>query len=170
MKPNFSPAFPPSSEKERQKQLTEHHTVDKGHGRITKRQLQASTRLAGHLDWPGLQQVCRIERVVKEKGCETAEIAYAITSLTAKRAGADKLLSYNRGHWGIESHHWVRDVSLGEDACRANVGHSPQNLAAFRNVGLSLLRLSGVNEILSTLRDFATKPYDLLNFLRIMKQ
>jgi predicted transposase YbfD/YdcC len=170
LKPNFSPAFPPYSESERQKQLTEHTTVDKGHGRITKRHLQASTRLAGHLDWPGLKQVCRIERVVKAKGKTTTEIAYAISSLTAERAGADKLLSYNRGHWGIESHHWVRDVSLGEDACRANMGHSPQNLAAFRNVSLSLLRLSGVNEILSTLRDFASRPYELLKFLRIMKK
>ena len=132
--------------------------------------MQASTRLAGQLDWPGLKQVCRIERIVKKKGRETTEIAYAITSLTAERASASDLLSYNRGHWGIENRlHWVRDVSLGEDACRAKVGHSPQNLAAFRNVGLSLLRLSGVNEILSTLRDFASKPYDLLKFLCIIK-
>lgn len=170
MKPSFSPAFPPYSESERQKQLTEHRTVDKGHGRITKRHLQASSRLAGHLDWPGLQQVCRIERVTKIKGKVTTEVAYAITSLSPARAGAEQLLAYNRGHWGIENRlHWVRDVSLGEDACRANVGHSPQNLAAFRNVGLSLLRLSGVNEILSTFRDFATKPYELLKFLCIMK-
>jgi predicted transposase YbfD/YdcC len=127
--------------------------------------------LAGQLEWPGLQQVCRIERTVKEKGCVTTEIAYAITSLTAERASAAELLAYNRGHWGIENRlHWVRDVSLGEDACRANVQNCPQNLAALRNVGLTLLRRSGVNEILSTLRDFATRPYDLLNFLCIMKQ
>lgn len=126
--------------------------------------------MAGHLDWPGLQQVCRIERVVKKKGKTTTEIAYAITSLSAERANAEKLLGYNRGHWGIENRlHWVRDVTLGEDACRANVGHCPQNLAAFRNVGLSLLRLSGVNEILSTLRDFQSKPWELLKFLRIVK-
>lgn len=170
MKPSFSPDFPPYSESKRQEQLTQHSTVDKGHGRITKRHLQASSRLAGHLKWPGLKQVCRIERVVKKNDRETTEIAYAITSLTAERASASNLLSYNRGHWGIENKlHYVRDVSLGEDACRANVGHSPQNLAAFRNVGLSLLRLSGVNEILSTLRDFASKPYKLLKFLCIMK-
>jgi len=127
--------------------------------------------LAGQLEWPGLQQVCRIERTVKEKGCVTTEIAYAITSLTAERASAADLLAYNRGHWGIENRlHWVRDVSLGEDACRANVQNCPQNLAALRNVGLTLLRRSGVNEILSTLRDFATRPYDLLKFLCIMKQ
>lgn len=169
MKPIFSPAFPPSSEHQRQAQLTEHRTVDKGHGRLTKRHLQASTRLAGQLDWPGVQQVCRIERVVTEKGVTSTEIAYAITSLSAERATADQLLEYNRGHWGIENRlHWVRDVSLGEDACRANLGHSPQNLAAFRNAALSLLRLSGVEGILPTLRDFAARPYDLLKFLGIM--
>ena len=115
--------------------------------------------------------MCRIERTVKKKGRETTEIAYGISSLSADRAGAAQFLEYNRGHWGIENRlHWVRDVSLGEDACRANVGHCPQNLAAFRNVGLSILRLSGVNEILSTLRDFATRPYDLLKFLCIVKE
>jgi hypothetical protein len=101
----------------------------------------------------------------------TTEIAYAITSLTAERASAADLLNFNRGHWGIENRlHWVRDVSFGEDACRATAEQCPQNLAALRNVGLTLLRKSGVNEILSTLRNFATRPTDLLKFLRIMKQ
>ena len=127
--------------------------------------------MAGHLDWPGLQQVCRIERVTKQQGRETREVAYAITSLSPQRATAADLLAYNRNHWGIENRlHWVRDVSLGEDACRANVQHCPQNLAALRNVALTLLRRAGVNEILSTLRDFATRPADLLRFLRILKQ
>lgn len=144
--------------------------MDKGHGRITIRNLQASSRLAGHLDWPGLQQVCRIERLVKEKGRESKEIAYAITSLSAEQTTAADLLAYNRGHWGIENRlHWVRDVSFGEDDCRAKVQHCPQNLAALRNVTLTLLRRAGVNDILSTLRDFATRPTDLLKFLRILK-
>ena len=157
-------------EKQRQAQLTEDRTLDKGHGRITRRHLQASRRLAGHLDWPGLQQVCRIERVVKTNGKTTTEIAYAITSLSAQRANAAQLLAFNRGHWKVESHHWVRDVTFGEDDCRAKVKHCPQNLAAVRNVSLTLLRLHGINEILPALRTFATRPYELLKFLRIMKQ
>jgi predicted transposase YbfD/YdcC len=127
--------------------------------------------LAKFFDWPGLAQVCRIERVTKEKGRVTTEIVYAITSLSAERASAAALLALNRGHWGIENRlHWVRDVSLGEDACRAKAEHCPQNLAALRNVGLTLMRAAGINEILSTLRDFATRPQDLLKFLRIVKQ
>lgn len=151
--------------------MTEHRTQDKEHGRLTKRHLQASSRLAKFFAWPGLAQVCRIERTTKVKGCVTTEVAYAITSLSAERASAADLLALNRGHWGIENRlHWVRDVSLGEDACRAKAQHCPQNLAALRNVGLTLMRVAGLNEILSTLRDFATRPQNLLQFLGIMKK
>jgi hypothetical protein len=83
---------------------------------------------------------------------------------------AAELLSLNRNHWHIENQlHWVRDVTFGEDNCRAKVGDSPQNLAALRNVSITLLRLSGCKGIASTLRDFATKPLDLLKFLAILK-
>lgn len=127
--------------------------------------------MAKFFDWPGLAQVCRIERVTKEKGRVKTEIAYAISSLSAERASAADLLTLNRGHWGIENRlHWVRDVSLGEDACRAKAENCPQNLAALRNVGLTLMRAAGLNEILSTLRDFATRPHDLLKFLCIIKK
>ncbi len=127
--------------------------------------------MAKFFDWPGLAQVCRIERVTKEKERVTTEIAYAITSLSAERATAADLLALNRGHWGIENRlHWIRDVSLGEDACRAKAEHCPQNLAALRNVGLTLMRATGIKEILPALRDFATRPRDLLKLLRIVKQ
>jgi hypothetical protein len=79
-------------------------------------------------------------------------------------------LPFWRGHWGIENRlHWVRDTVFREDHCRANVGHSPQNLAACRNLALSLLRLAGVKEILSTLRRFASRPLEMLKLLGIMK-
>lgn len=170
MRLSFRLDFPPCSERQRQAQLTEVRTTDKGHGRLTKRHLQASSRLAKHLDWPGLQQVCRLERTTTRNGKTTVEIAYAITSLSSSRADAAQLLRYGRGHWGIENRlHWVRDAVLREDFCGANVGHSPQNLAACRNVGLSLLRLAQVNEILPTIRRFSSRPLEMLQFLRIIK-
>ena len=36
-------------------------TVDKGHGRIEKRSLRASTGLNDYLDWPYVQQVFQVE-------------------------------------------------------------------------------------------------------------
>lgn len=163
--------FPPYSERVRREATTEARQTKKGHGRLVKRHLQASQLLAEHLDWPGLQRVLRLERTTVRAGRTTVEVQYAITSLSAKRASATKLLDYWVGHWGIENRlHWVRDVVFGEDACRENSGQTPQNLAALRNAGLSLLRLSGVKEILSTLRRFTTLPEELMAFLGSVKK
>ena len=129
-----------------------------------------SARLAGHLDWPGLMQACRLERTTRCRGRTTVEIQYAISSLPRKRADAASLLGHWRGHWGIENRlHWVRDVSFGEDKCQVKKGHGPQNLAAFRNAAISLLRLTGCKEIAVALRDFCYRPRKLLQFLGIMK-
>jgi predicted transposase YbfD/YdcC len=135
-----------------------------------QRHLQASTRLAGHLDWPGLAQACRLERTTHRKGRATVEIQYAISSLPRARADAAFLLTHWRGHWGIENRlHWVRDVSLGEDKCQVKKGRGPHNLAAFRNAAINLLRLTGCQEIAVALRDFCYRPRKLLQFLGIMK-
>jgi predicted transposase YbfD/YdcC len=134
------------------------------------RRLAASTRLAEHLDWPGLKQVCRLERTTTRRGKQTVELQFAITSVARSRADAAILLARWRNHWGIENQlHWVRDVTFGEDQCQVKTGHAPQNLAAFRNAAVSLLRLEGYQEIAATLRDFAYQPRKLLRFLGIMK-
>ena len=134
------------------------------------RHLQASTRLAKHLDWPGLQQVCRLERTTSGRGKQTVEVQYAITSVSAERGNAALLLARWREHWGIENRlHWVRDVTFGEDQCQVKTGHAPQNLAAFRNAAITALRISGRREIAATLREFAYQPRKLLRFLGIMK-
>ena len=84
--------------------------------RWERRQLWASTALNHYLDWPGLAQVCCMERTRRHKGRETVERAYAITSLPPERGDAARLLEIWRGHWGIENRlHWVRDVVFGED-------------------------------------------------------
>ncbi len=74
------------------------------------------------------------------KGKSTVEVVYGITSLSAARAGAAALLAILRGHWQIENGlHYVRDVTLGEDACRVRKGSAPQVLAGVRNAVVHLL-------------------------------
>ena len=164
------PAFPPYTERLRRLQLDEVRQVDKGHGRIEIRHLQASSRLLGHLDWPGFAQAIRIERTRIIGGQRTTEVSHAITSLPHKQANAAKLLEISRGHWGIENRlHWVRDVTMGEDKCRARTGQAPENLATLRNASITLLRHTGHNAIASSLRHFATRPLDLLKILCRLK-
>ena len=125
-------------------QVTE--TIEKSHGRIETRRLETTSALAGYLSplWSGVAQVCRITRERIVRGKKTIETVYAITSLTAARAGAEQLLALSRAHWGIENClHYVRDVSCREDQARAHAGHAPEVLAAFRNTALTLIRRLG---------------------------
>ena len=136
--------------------LTAAQTV---HGdRIEECTLQASTALADYCDWPGLEQVFRLERQVtrKKTGVQTCQVVFGITSLASKRADADRLLDITRGHWGIEDRlHWVRDVDFDEDHSRVRCGSAPQVMAAIRNLAIGLMRLAGYPCIAAALRHFA---------------
>ena len=126
--------------------------------------------LNGYLDRPGVAQVCRIEAEVSQGTEATVEVSYAITSVPRGRADAARLLSWHRGHWGIENRlHWVRDVTMGEDANRTRVGSGPQVLAAFRNAAISHLRARGSTNIAASLRRNAARVVDLLKVLYSVK-
>lgn len=129
------------------------------HGdRIETRRLCASTALADYLAWPGGRQVLCVERVCVRRGKTTRQVRYAMTSL-GPEVGADALLRYVRGHWAIENRlHWVRDVTLGEDASQVRSGSAPQVMAALRNTVLGLLRGAGWTNSAAALRHYAWQP------------
>jgi predicted transposase YbfD/YdcC len=119
--------------------------------------------LNGYLDWPGVAQVCRIETEVKRGGERTVEVSYAITSVPRDQAGAALLRGGLRGHWGIENRlHYVRDVTMGEDANRTRTGSGPQVLAALRNAAIGRLRLLGSTNIAASLRRNAARAGEAL--------
>jgi hypothetical protein len=100
---------------------------------------------------------------------ETQEVAYAITSAGPAWADAATLLGWWRDHWGIENRlHWVRDVTMGEDASRIRSGAAPQVMAGLRNAAISLLRLAGVTNIAAGLRANVYRVRALLAELGIL--
>ncbi len=140
------PAIPPSATWSPPPDLRAAQTIDKEHGRIETRTLEATSSLTAYLGplWPGVAQVCRITRSRMIRGVKTVETVYAITSLAAERADAARLLALSRNHWGIENRlHYVRDVICREDQCRTRAGAAPQALAAIRNTALTIIRRSG---------------------------
>lgn len=124
----------------------------------------ASTELTTYLRplWPDLGQVYQITRERKGPGGPTTvEVAYRITSLGPDRADAARLLELDRGHWGIEGGlHHVRDVTLGEDACRVRSGDAAQVLAAARNLALGMLRPMGFASIAAATRRIVMHPIE----------
>jgi len=131
-------------------------TVEKGHGRLEERRIEVSPLSGDYLGWPEVKRVFRLHRRRFERGEWKEEWAYGITSLSAKEASAADLLSWSRGHWGIEnSLHYIRDVTFHEDRCRTRSRNLAQLLAAGRNWAIALLRRLGYRGIPEGLEDFA---------------
>jgi predicted transposase YbfD/YdcC len=125
--------------------------------------------------WPGLAQVCRIQRLVRRRSRKTgawtehAEVAYAVTSLPPAWATAGQLLRRWRGHWRIENGlHWVRDVTFGEDKSPIHRGQAPELFALLRNSAIALLAVLAQPSVPAALREVTTslaafhKPFDRL--------
>jgi hypothetical protein len=121
-----------------------------------------------HHLWPGLAQGFELTRERTEKGRTSVEVVYGITSLRPEQADAARLLGLVRDHWRIEnSLHYVRDVTLGEDACRVRRGSAPQVLAALRNAAVHLLSALGLASRAAATRRLATRPEEALDLLRL---
>jgi predicted transposase YbfD/YdcC len=124
-------------------------TVNKGHGRIEKRQIQTSAMLNDYADWPGLGQVYRLERhftwMRRGKVVKTShEVEYGITSLPREKASPKRVMQIRRKHWLIETGlHYRRDVTFREDATRMTKGASGRILATIHNIALGLIKRAG---------------------------
>ncbi len=113
------------------------------------------------LDWPGAVQVFQIHCVRHLPGKVEQETVYGVTSLSPQQADAERLQQLVCGHWEIENRlHWVRDVTLGEDACGVRSGEAPQVLAALRNAAVHLLeKVEALSKAAAT-RRFAINPLE----------
>ena len=129
------------------------------------RRLQVSAALNDYLDWPDVGQVCRITRRVPGATHTDPEVRYGITSVD-RRVEPDTLLRWIRGHWEIENRlHYVRDVTLGEDASQVRKGSAPQVMAILRNIVVSVLRSGGESNIAAALRRIGRTPGEALRIL-----
>jgi predicted transposase YbfD/YdcC len=146
---------PPWLPREKEAECQVHHSVEKGHGRLEKRTLESSQTLSDYVDWPSVGQVMRrrYERIRLKTGEVSAATTYGITSLPHTEVGAAGLAQLWRGHWTIENRvHYVRDVTMGEDANQTRTGNAPHVLAALRNAILNLFRHHGWSNIADAFR------------------
>jgi predicted transposase YbfD/YdcC len=116
-------------------------TKEVSHGRYEERVCTVLYEPAGvpaAAEWVDLKAVVQVIRTRRKGGKESTEVAYYISSSTAKAA---VLAEGVRAHWAIENgQHWCLDVLLGEDRCQTEQETAAENLAWLRKVVLSLLR------------------------------
>ena len=147
-------------------------------GRHEVRTLTRSAALAdylGELGWTSARQVLRLESCVTyrsgpRQGQTSRLVRYFLTSL-GLQVPARRLLRLIRQHWHIENRlHYVRDVTLGEDASQVRSAAAPEVLAALRNAVLGVLRQHGYTNIAEALRHFAWSPGAALRLLGLAPQ
>lgn len=144
------------------------HTHEIGHHNRIEQRLTRTWRLpagTGIEEWHDrfctLVEIQRHTEVLdtrKKDWMLRQETGYYVSTVTLSAADAAHAV---RAHWGIENRlHYVRDVTLGEDASR--IRRNPGLFALLRSFALNLLRFNDVSNISLGLYDNA------LNFDRLL--
>ena len=126
-----------------------HETSESAHGRIDERSYYLTripTDFALKKEWPWIKAIGYSLRITQHAdGSETDETRYYILSryLSGKRFSEAV-----RGHWAIESMHWVLDVNFREDDSRTRERTLGNNLSWLRRFAVSLLKRHSVKDSL----------------------
>ena len=143
------------------------------HGRIETRRIWCSTALNAYLDFPHVGQVFLIERerIEKKTGDYSNEIALGVTSRTPHEASPQRLLEINRGHWAIESVHYIIDWNYDEDRCRIRSGFGPENITRLRRFAVGILKSfqKPAQSIAAAMRKLCFNTRLVFDYLRMTK-
>jgi len=126
-----------------------YETSDAGHGRIDDRTYyltKVPADFAFKQEWPWIKALGYALRVTHHAdGRETGEVRYYILSryLSGKRFSEAV-----RGHWGIESMHWMLDVNFREDDSRTRERTLGNNLSWLRRFAVSFLKRHPIKDSL----------------------
>jgi predicted transposase YbfD/YdcC len=151
-----------------QSELASKTTVEKGHGRIETRTYTASSNIEWIVSdrrYPGAPRFTNIKTIVKVcahvqyPDRHSSETRYFISSAPCD---IERIAAAVRGHWGVESMHWLLDVEFKDDRSRYRTGHGARNMAAVRRFALGLVRSNKSKGSVKTRRKCASWSPDFL--------
>ena len=121
-------------------------TLEKNRGRIETRIYTASSKvdwITGTKNHPGQPRFQNIRTIVKVVNrTEYKDRCTLDTRLYISSALLDieRLSDCIRGHWGVESMHWLLDVEFKDDLSRYRRGFGAKNMSIIRRFALNLVR------------------------------
>ena len=149
-------------------------TVEKGHGRIETRTYSASDKvdwITSERSYPGEPRFSNIKTLVRVSArTEHADRCSFDTRFYISSAplNIERIASAARGHWGVESMHWLLDVEFKDDLSRYRAGHGAKNMAVVRRFALNLVRANKTKGSIKTRRKRAGwSPKFLLEILQL---
>ena len=120
--------------------------------------------------YPGQPRFTDIKTIVKVHArTEHADRCTFDTRYYISSAPLDiERIATRRGHWGVESMHWLLDVEFKDDLSRYRTGHGAKNMAVIRRFALGLVRANKSKGSVKTRRKKAGwNPTFLLEILQL---
>ena len=149
-------------------------TIEKGHGRIETRTYSGSRTvdwIGSDRSYPGQPRFKTIKTLVRVHArAEYADRCSFDTRYFISSAPCDieRIAAGVRGHWGVESMHWLLDVEFKDDLSRYRAGHGAKNMAVIRRFVLGLVRANKSKGSVKTRRKSAGwNPGFLLQILQL---
>jgi predicted transposase YbfD/YdcC len=144
-------------------------TAPPDHGRIETRKIWTTDQLSDYLNFPHVGQAFVIERncTDKKSGKCSCETSYGITSQSPREADARDILTTNRGHWSIESCHYILDWNYDEDRSRIRSGYGPENITRLRRFAIGVIKSKGVLSVAQKMRQLTRNVRSVFDYLRM---
>lgn len=122
-------------------QYRAYESEEEAHGRLDERSYfltKVPRDFAPAADWPEVKAIGYALRwTTHAGGAQTSEVRYYVST---RYVSGKRFAEAVRGHWGIESLHWVLDVTLREDDSRTRERTLANNLSWLRRFAVTLLR------------------------------
>ena len=125
-------------------------SVEKGHARLEQRQAlffpPPSQSLDSKWNQSGLRGLVRVQRKTEELTTKhlSKEVSYYVTNQSLEAAPGQREISQAiRQHWGVESYHWIRDVTFSEDKIRVKHSNQSHVLSLLRTCAIGIFKKVG---------------------------
>ena len=146
--------------------------AQRAHGRIDQRSYRCFTLVGSVLAprWKnaGLKTLLIVKRSRQnlDGSLLSEDVSYFLSNrLPTTQAEADELFDAIRRHWRIEVMHYVRDVTLAEDAFRSGSQAVNRLMSSFRTLTVNLLKRKKVKNMVAQIDGFIDSFGTLIQFM-----
>ena len=119
----------------------QHTTAERSRGRMERRYYLVAPvpESMKHFcrDWNRLTSIGQVVTITDCGDNQTSDVRHYISS---RQPRVKEFTKSTRGHWSIESMHWILDVVFGEDSSRIRNGDGSENFGLLRKFVISLLK------------------------------
>jgi len=121
--------------------------IDGEHGRIIERRytsLPINEWIAGIEQWDGAKSIVEVTRTqCMENEDDKQETSYYLSSIDNDVCELARVI---RGHWQIESYHWILDVTFREDESLIYAEDGAKNMALFKRMLVNMLKANPLKD------------------------